>query len=92
MKLRYKLRNAIIRSLGLDDYINTNMSSLPSQPINVYSTDAAMKLSAAYRCTAILSVRLLLCHFNTNGRKTLFLSRMKRRFYIDSLRVDQIEE
>ena len=55
MKLRYKLRNAIIRSLGLDDYINTNMSSLPSQPINVYSTDAAMKLSAAYRCTAILS-------------------------------------
>ena len=47
MKLRYKLRNAIIRSLGLDDYINTNMSSLPSQPINVYSTDAAMKLSAA---------------------------------------------
>lgn len=55
MKLRYKIKNAIIRSLGLGNYINTNFSSLPSQPINVNSTDTAMKLSAAYRCTAILS-------------------------------------
>lgn len=30
-------------------------SRLPQQPINVYSTDQAMKLSAAYRCTDILS-------------------------------------
>lgn len=55
MKLRYKIKNAIIRSLGLSNYINTNFSSLPAQPINVNSTDTAMKLSAAYRCTAILS-------------------------------------
>lgn len=35
--------------------INTRLPSLPSQPINVYSNDQAMKLSAAYRCTSILS-------------------------------------
>lgn len=35
--------------------INTRLPTLPSQPINVYSNDQAMKLSAAYRCTSILS-------------------------------------
>ena len=35
--------------------VNTSLPKIPNQPINVYSTDQAMKLSAAYRCTAILS-------------------------------------
>ena len=55
MKLRHKVRNAIVRSLGLNGRIDTDYQTLPTQPINVYSTDTAMKLSAAYRCTAILS-------------------------------------
>lgn len=35
--------------------INTRLPTVPSQPIDVHSSDQAMKLSAAYRCTAILS-------------------------------------
>lgn len=35
--------------------INTRLPSLPDQPIDVSSNDQAMKLSAAYRCTSILS-------------------------------------
>lgn len=35
--------------------INTRLPTLPSQPIDVRSNDQAMKLSAAYRCTSILS-------------------------------------
>lgn len=35
--------------------IYTRLPSLPDQPIDVSSSDQAMKLSAAYRCTSILS-------------------------------------
>lgn len=35
--------------------MNTTLPTVPNQPINVYSQNQAMKLSAAYRCTAILS-------------------------------------
>ena len=47
--------NVIARSLGMSDSVNPEVLTLPAQPIDVYSTDTAMKLSAAYRCTAILS-------------------------------------
>lgn len=40
---------------GRDAAVNTTLPTVPSQPINVYSQNQAMKLSAAYRCTAILS-------------------------------------
>lgn len=40
---------------GKDAVISPSLPKIPNQPINVYSTDQAMKLSAAYRCTAILS-------------------------------------
>lgn len=42
-------------STDKDAAINTRLPALPSQPIDVRSNDQAMKLSAAYRCTAILS-------------------------------------
>lgn len=35
--------------------VNPRLPSVPRQPVNVYSNDQAMKLSAAYRCTSILS-------------------------------------
>lgn len=35
--------------------VNPRLPSVPQQPINVHSNDQAMKLSAAYRCTSILS-------------------------------------
>lgn len=35
--------------------MNPRLPSVPQQPINVHSNDQAMKLSAAYRCTSILS-------------------------------------
>lgn len=47
--------NAETNAADIDAAINTRLPSLPSQPINVYSNDQAMKLSAAYRCTSILS-------------------------------------
>ncbi|MBD9092280.1 MAG: phage portal protein [Bacteroides oleiciplenus] len=40
---------------GKDAVVSPSLPKIPNQPINVYSTDQAMKLSAAYRCTAILS-------------------------------------
>lgn len=48
MKLRFWKRSA-------PDEVKITDISLPNQPINVYSTDQAMCLSAAYRCTVILS-------------------------------------
>ena len=38
---------------GKDAVVSPSLPKIPNQPINVYSTDQAMKLSAAYRCTAI---------------------------------------
>lgn len=40
---------------NLEPVIKTDTIRLPNQPINVNSTNAAMQLSAVYRCTAILS-------------------------------------
>ena len=40
---------------GKDVVVTPSLPKVPNQPINVYSTEQAMKLSAAYRCTAILS-------------------------------------
>ena len=40
---------------GESPAVNTTLPKVPNQPIDVYSTNQAMKLSAAYRCTAILS-------------------------------------
>lgn len=54
-KKQERALNAETNAADIDAAINTRLPSLPSQPINVYSNDQAMKLSAAYRCTSILS-------------------------------------
>ena len=54
-KKQERALNAGTNAADIDAAINTRLPSLPSQPINVYSNDQAMKLSAAYRCTSILS-------------------------------------
>lgn len=48
---------------GKDVVVTPSLPKVPNQPINVYSTEQAMKLSAAYRCTAIYPVQLLLCRY-----------------------------
>lgn len=56
-QIRTKIGGYIVRSLGLgiDSFgVGYKDATLP-QPINVNSTEKAMTLSAAYRCTAILS-------------------------------------
>lgn len=42
-------------NMDKDAAVNTRLPSLPGQPVSVHSSDQAMKLSAAYRCTSILS-------------------------------------
>lgn len=53
--------------------MNTTLPTVPNQPINVYSQNQAMKLSAAYRCTAILS--------GTIASLPLIVKRKKNGYY-----------
>ena len=54
-KTRERALNTEANTTDKEAAINTRLPSLPSQPIDVHSSNQAMKLSAAYRCTSILS-------------------------------------
>ena len=54
-KTQKRALNAEMSITDKDAAINSRLPSLPSQPIDVHNSNQAMKLSAAYRCTSILS-------------------------------------
>lgn len=54
-KTQERALNAETNTTDKDAAINTRLPSLPGQPIDVHNSNQAMKLSAAYRCTSILS-------------------------------------
>lgn len=54
-KTHERALNAEASTTNMDAAVNTHLPALPSQPIDVRSNNQAMKLSAAYRCTSILS-------------------------------------
>ena len=54
-KTQERALNAETSIADKDAAINSRLPSLPGQPIDVHNSNQAMKLSAAYRCTSILS-------------------------------------
>ena len=54
-KTQKRALNAETSTTDKDAAINSRLPSLPGQPIDVHNSNQAMKLSAAYRCTSILS-------------------------------------
>lgn len=54
--------------------VNARLPTLPSQPIDVRSNDQAMKLSAAYRCTSILSGTIASLPLIIKRKKTDYFS------------------
>ena len=54
-KTQKRALNAEMSTTDKDAAINSRLPSLPGQPIDVHNSNQAMKLSAAYRCTSILS-------------------------------------
>lgn len=53
--MNFKFWSKQKRSIGENVPIHPRLPSLPSQPVDVTSTNSAMQLAAVYRCVAILS-------------------------------------
>lgn len=81
-KTQERALNAETSIADKDAAINSRLPSLPGQPIDVHNSNQAMKLSAAYRCTSILSGTIASLPLIIKRKRTDIFHRMKKTNYI----------
>jgi phage portal protein BeeE len=68
---RKQQKRSVDTGAGAGKAIQARLPSVPSQPIDVTSTNSAMQLAAVYRCVSILSGTIAHCRCRLRERKTV---------------------
>lgn len=70
MKLDFWKKQKRSMNEGVGKTIQSRLPSLPTQPIDVTSTNSAMQLAAVYRCVSILSGTIASLPLQVKRKKT----------------------